>query len=691
MADYLLEIGTEEIPASFIEKALGQMREGIADALARQRVACGQIRTLGTPRRLALLLKDLAERGEDQTEEVRGPAKKAAYDQAGQPTRALLGFAGGQGVTPDQLVEKEVNGNIYVYAQRLVKGRETAAALPELIPRMIQELSFPKFMRWGDLDFRFARPIRWLVSLLDDQVLPLTVAGVTAGRQSRGHRFLSGEPFALAAAGEYEAALEKHSVIPDPARRRALIWEGIEAVARENQAVVAPDEELLAEVTYLLEWPTALMGGFKEAYLEIPEEVVITPMREHQRYFPVRDQEGKLLNRFVTLRDGGERSLDLVREGNEKVLAARLADARFFWDEDRKRPLEAYLPALDKVVFQEKLGTVGDKVRRLESLTDWIAGALGADGETRAVALRAARLAKADLTTNMVFEFAELQGIMGRYYALACGEPPAVAQAILEHYRPRFAGDDPAASLAGAYVALADKMDTIAGIFAVGIEPTGSQDPYALRRAATGICQTLLARDLPLALEDLILQALGQYTFVLGGEAAAARALEKIKEFFAARVRNILSEAGYRYDVVDCALGTPWRLPRQAEERAAALKALRDQEGFRQLLAVFTRANNLAKKEEGGGIDPALLREEREMVLHARLLAARAGIGDAREKAGLKGVIWALAGLADPVNAFFEGVMVMAEDAAVRRNRLALLRAVVELTRELGDLSKLTD
>jgi glycyl-tRNA synthetase beta chain len=546
-------------------------------------------------------------------------------------------------------------------------------------------------MRWGDLDFRFARPIRWVVSLLDGEVLPLTLAEAGAGRQSRGHRFLSQGAFTLAHAADYEAELEKQFVVVDQAKRKALIRKLIAEEAERGGCLVEPDEELLEEVTYLLEWPTALIGSFSESYLEMPEEVIVTPMREQQRYFPVRDKQGRLINRFATLRDGGGRMLDLVREGNEKVLEARLSDARFFWDEDRKQPLEAYLPKLEKVVFQEKLGTVGDKIRRVEGLTAWLAEALGADEETKTHALRGARLAKADLATSMVFEFAELQGIMGRYYALACGEAPEAAQAILEHYQPRFAGDAPAASHAGAFVAIADKADTIAGIFAIGIEPTGSQDPYALRRAAMGVCQTILARGLPVDLGALIAQALSQYAYVLAGGDATREAYDRIMAFFEARVRVILGDEGHRYDVIDCVTAAPFTRIQEVRERAQAVSGMRGDGGFRSLLAGFTRANNLTKKSEACRVDPALFTEGAEMALHARVMAARELMGGVVQTEGLPGAIRALSGLAGPIDALFDAVLGMAEAPPVRANRLGLLQEVVSLTRLIGDLSKLQD
>ncbi|MCL1849672.1 MAG: glycine--tRNA ligase subunit beta, partial [Clostridiales bacterium] len=522
MSRYLLEIGTEEIPAHFIGPALQQMQEFIARELDERKIAYESMKALGTPRRLALIIEGISLQGGDRVDEIRGPSQKAAYDAEGKPTKALLGFAGGQGVDAADLVIRELNGNTYVYASKLRKGEKTAEILPGLLLDMMGALSFPKFMRWADYDYSFARPIRWLVSLMDEEVLPIHVLGTKVGRVSRGHRFLGKGEIRLEAASAYEAMLEENYVLVDQEKRKGMIQRQIDGIAANNDCVVAPDEELLEEVTYLLEWPTALMGSFDPSYLDMPEEVIITPMREHQRYFPVRDKAGKLINRFVAVRNGGDQRLDLVTEGNERVLAARLSDARFFWDEDRKQPLEAYLPKLDKVVFQEKLGSVGDKVRRVERLVEWLAVAMQADGQVKADALRGAKLAKADLVSNMVFEFAELQGVMGRYYALECGERPEVAQVIVEHYQPRFAGDKPAASMAGAFVAIADKMDTITGIFALGIEPTGSQDPYALRRAAMGICQTVLAADLPLSIEDLTVQALGQHTRVLADQEAAA-------------------------------------------------------------------------------------------------------------------------------------------------------------------------
>lgn len=688
MADYILEIGTEEIPAKFMEPALSQMKQLAQAALDQEKITVETVEALGTPRRLALILKGLAPQGKDSQELVKGPARKAAYDTDNQPTKALQGFMKSQNVGLEDLEEKEVNGNLYVYARRQTRGRLTREALQSIIPGLIQSLSFPKPMRWGDLEFRFARPIRWLVSLYDQDILPLSIAAIEAGRQSRGHRTLSPDSFEIPSAQAYETTLEEHWVMVDPDKRKVQTWTQIQELAARESVVVEADEELLEEVTYLLEWPTPLMGSFHSSYLDIPEEVIITPMREHQRYFPVRSAEGRLLNHFVTVRNGGDYRLDLVQAGNEKVLAARLADARFFWDEDRKKTLEQWLPRLEKVVFQEKLGTISDKVKRIEGLTQYLAETLKVDAQIQADAHQVARLCKADLVTGMVCEFTELQGIMGRYYALEGGVRKEVAQGILEHYQPRFSGDVPPQSIPGAFVAIADKMDSIAGIFALRFEPTGSQDPYALRRAAMGICQTLLERHLQLDLKQLVEAALKQVSFVMEDN-LLEDIQDRIMVFFEARMRNILTDQGHRYDVIDAAMGTPWQSLQEVEERAQALTQEREVPAFNQLQAVFTRAFNLAKKGERQAVVPALLQEPAEKALFEAIKEVQTKLD--RDKGDLAQSIHLMSALAAPINRFFDEIMVMSEEEALRHNRLALLNQVVAMTQPVGDLSKLVD
>jgi len=526
--------------------------------------------------------------------------------------------------------------------------------------------------------------------LLHDQVIPCSLEGRAAARYTRGHRFLGQETIGVSSADKYEEQLKENFVLVDQDLRRAECWRQIQQAAAGIQGVVEEDEELLEEVTQLVEWPTALVGSFEESYLEIPEEVVITPMREHQRYFPVRGKDGKLLNKFITVRNGNAEHLDIVRSGNEKVLKARLADARFFWDEDRKIKLADYLPRLEKIVFQESLGTVSQKIARIINNTRYLAKELGLDTQTTADAERAAQLAKADLVTSMVYEFPELQGIMGRYYAQLSGEKENVAQAILEHYQPRFAGDEVPASIEGALVSIADKIDTIAGCFAIGIEPTGSQDPYALRRQAMGICLIILKHGLNLSLEELVKAALANYQGILKEESLGDKTQAKILEFFQARLKNILTDEGHRYDVVDAVLGADYNYPVAVLARAKALSQMRENQEFQELLTSFNRAYNLAKKmEEGAEIKPEYFAEPAEKELYQAVVKAGEQVAVLAAAHDYVGAIREMSALAAPVNAFFNAVMVMAEDLNVRNNRLGLLKRIVEITRSVGDLSKI--
>lgn len=689
MADYLLEVGTEEIPAKFMHGVLNELQDLAAKKLEEKRIKYASIRTLGTPRRLVLLVTGLAEKEDDLKEEVRGPAKKAAFDPAGQPTKAAQGFARSQGVPVEKLICKETGNGEYVFALKEVAGRLTEEVLPEIIPQLIMGLSFPKPMRWGDKELRFARPIRWLVSLLDEKIIPLEIEGLQADRMSRGHRFLGQQSIVIKNPQTYLEQLRENFVLVDPELRKTECWRQIKEEAAKAQGKVDEDEGLLEEVTYLLEWPTALTGSFASEYLQMPEEVVITPMREHQRYFPVRDQQGKLLPRFITVRNGNAEHLEIVRSGNEKVLKARLADARFFWEEDQKVKLAEYLPRLEKIVFQESLGTIAGKSARVEKIVEVLSDKLKLDKAVKEDACRAAQLAKADLVTNMVNEFPELQGIMGNYYALLSGEKQTVAQAILEHYRPRFAGDALPASLEGALVSIADKMDTLAGCFAIGIEPTGSQDPYALRRQAMGVCLILQAHKLELNLDELIKIALDNYQGIVKDEQLGQQTLVKIKEFFQPRLKNVLSDEGHKYDVIDAVLGVDYGSVLNTFARAKALSRMRDNEQFQALLTSFTRAYNLAKKIAGGAIDSAYFEDASEKELYEALKEAAGKIKALETARDYQGVIVELSKLAQPISNFFVAVMVMAENEKVRINRLGLLAWVVTLTQSIGDLSKI--
>ena len=680
--DLLLEIGTEEIPAHAMPGLLQELGERAEKALGELRLAHGGVRTLGTPRRLALIVEGLAEKQADVAEEKRGPSVQVAFDAAGKPTKAAEGFARGQGVKAEDLVTRDG----YVYALVQETGEPAEKVLEKLLPELICGLPLPNSMRWGDLDFRFIRPLRWLVALYGEEVVPFELARVKSGNTSRGHRFLSTGDFTIQDAAHYEEACEKAFVIVDPVRRKALIEQGLaeEAKAHGGTAEITPD--LLEEVLYLVEYPTALAGRFEEKYLALPPEAVITPMRDHQRYFPVKAADGSLMPLFLTVRNGGAEHLQTVQHGNERVLRARLADAQFFFDEDRKKSLEEHLEKLKTVVFQEGLGTLYDKSLRLEELAGRIADALGASAAEKKAAQRAAKLAKADLVTGMVMEFTELQGVMGKEYARLDGEGEEVALAVDEHYMPRFAGDELPQTKAGIIVSLADKMDNIVATFSRGLIPTGSQDPFALRRQALGLVNSIIKAELSLSLVDLVSWAMD--LLALTEVKAREKMQTDVADFMRLRLKNVLGEAGIRYDVADAVLGDIDDIGRVM----LAAKAVQEQlsaPDTAKAVQSFVRAANLAAKAEAAEIDESLFETDEERELMKAYTSAKSAAESLLEAHDYVGVIDDFKDLADPIDAFFDGVMVMADDAAVRRNRLALLKAIDNLLRQVADFGKI--
>ncbi len=681
--DLLLEIGSEEIPAKFMPAALAQLADIARAKLAERRIACGEVQTFGTPRRLVLVVRGLAELQADRNSENKGPAVKIAFDDSGAPTKAAQGFARGQGVDVKDLVVKDG----YVYAVVHEAGQPVAGILPALLPEIVTALNFPKSMRWGDLDIRFARPIRWLVALYGRDVVPFTLAEVTAGNVSHGHRFLSKGPVTLASADEYFVKMTDNHVMVDQNLRRQIIREQVEKLAVQQGGTAVIDEDLLEEVTYLVEYPTALCGRFEEKYLALPAEAVITPMREHQRYFPVFSADGRLLPVFVTVRNGGQDHIDIVRHGNERVLKARLADARFFFEEDKKVPLAERVEKLKTIVFQEGLGTMYDKTVRLQKLAAAIAKAAGLPKEELPRIERGARLAKADLVTGMVCEFTELQGVMGREYAKLGGEEPAVADAVFEHYLPRFAGDVLPATPAGRMVSIADKLDNIVSTFSRGLIPTGSQDPYALRRQALGIVNILIGARYHVSLRQLAAAAMD--LLAITGEERRAGLSEDIAEFFRLRMKNVLADEGVRYDMVDAVLASDTDDVYDVWLRAKALAEGGATEAMQRAVQALTRAGNLAKNAGEGAIDPALFASDGEKELYAALESARKEIAALTAARDYAGVLKVVAGLTDPIDAFFTQVMVMVDDEAVRNNRLALLKGITALTARFADLSKI--
>ena len=675
--DLLFEIGTEEIPAHVMPHLLEDLAQLAETMLKEHRLSYEKVRTLGTPRRAALIVTGLAERQEDVNTETRGPSVAIAFDADGNPTKAGAGFARGQGVDPSALIQRDG----YVYASVHESGAATAELLTSLLPDLVRAIPLPNSMRWGDLDFRFIRPIRWFVALYGTEIVPFTLAGVTSGNHSRGHRTLAPADFVITSAADYEAACEKAYIIVDPERRRAMICEQITETAKAcgGTAEITPD--LLEEVLYLVEYPTALSGSFEEKYLALPAEAVITPMRDHQRYFPVKAADGSLLPAFITVRNGGKAHLDVVAHGNERVLRARLADAQFFFDEDRRKSLAEHREKLKTVVFQRGLGSMYEKTERLTALTTAIVEEMAAgdaDGTALADARRAAELSKADLVTGMVTEFTELQGIMGREYALLDGESPAVARAIDEQYMPRFAGDELPQTPLGVALSVADKIDNIVGTFSQGRIPTGSQDPFGLRRQALGLVLMLIEQESTMLLSDLVDEACDLYDL----EEFRDKMQVYVADFIRLRLKNVLSERGVRYDVQEAVLGDV-DLVADVPVRAAYVERLLASEGGDALVQSFVRVGNIARSVTGGTVDPALFQAEEEGALLSAYQAAAAARAEGED------TLPAERALGKAINAFFDAVMVMDKDVRIKENRLSLLKMIDDYLLETADYSKI--
>lgn len=683
MANLLYEIGTEEMPAQYMPGILKEYQELAGKKLAEARIPFSTVKVYGTPRRMAFLAEGVAEKQEDSNVESKGPSLKIAFDKDGNATRAAQGFARGQGVDVKDLVQKDG----YVYAVKHLAGKKTEELLPAILDDILHSLNFPKTMRWADYDFGFVRPFRWMVALLDDKVIPVEANDVKSGREARGHRFLSNHLITIPDAAAYEKTMEDNFVMVDVDKRRETIRKQIEdlAVAEGSKAAISPD--LLEEVTFLVEYPTALCGHIDDKYLRLPDCAIITPMRDHQRYFPMFDKDGKLMPKFITVRNGGKEHLDIVTHGNERVLRARLDDAVFFFDNDRKKSLAQHREGLHEVAFQHGLGNMYDKTERLQKLCDELVKATGLDADAKAVE-RAALLSKADLVTGMVTEFTELQGTMGKEYALLDNEGEKVAQAIGEQYMPRFAGDELPQSNEGRILAVADKLDNIVATFSRGMAPTGSQDPYALRRQALGILNIVADGDVHFPLRAVLAETLKNLPVEVENE---ARLLDEVADFFAQRAKNMLLDKGVRYDVVDAVLAAPG-LDDLADifVRADALSAYLETEKAADSIQAFTRVENISKNNVvEAPVDAALFQDAAEKALYEavkKVAAASAPLAADRKYADL---LAANDELAAPVNAFFDAVMVMDKDEKVKNNRLALLNQVKKQVNQVADLSQL--
>lgn len=713
MEKLLFEIGTEEIPAKFMPGILKQLKELAAAKMQELRIPFEDITVYGTPRRMAFIAEGVAETQADVVVEAKGPSVKIAY-VSGAPSKAAQGFARGQGVDVKDLVVRDN----YVYAVKHLAGQPVVELLPGLLMDILTSLSFPKTMRWADYEFRFVRPIRWMVALFGDQIIPVEICGVKSGKFSMGHRFMQQSLKAAAesqgllsaalskvgnkvysalagvkgaveipSAGDYKKVMYDNFVMVDQDERRALILQQIKDLAAQNGGEAEINEDLLEEVNYLVEWPTALCGKFEEKFLSLPKECIITPMREHQRYFPVLDEDGNLLNKFITVRNGGSEHLDIVTHGNERVLRARLSDAEFFFNEDRAIKLEDRLEKLKTVSFQEGLGNMYDKSERLVKMAEMLRFAINTPVDEEELR-RCALLCKTDLVTGMVIEFTELQGVMGREYALLDGEKPEVATGIFEHYLPRFAGDALPATTIGRIVGIGDKLDNICATFSRGLAPTGSQDPYALRRQALGVINILLDANYHISLAKIIAGTL--YLLDIKPE-ETGKLVPQVMEFFKQRLRNLLMDQGIRYDVIDAVFADKRNDDMvDLAVRCKALAAYVEAGNAEPLVQVSVRVSNLCKKiEKEVAISGALFKDESENKLHEVVAAVSKEIIPEIVLYDYAAVLKAGEKVIEPVNTFFDNVMVMDEDENVKNNRLAMLEEVRGIVNAVGDLSLL--
>ena len=684
MNNYLLyEIGVEEMPSRFVQSTLDQLVSGLKSRLEEKRVAFEDIDTFATPRRLILVVKGLADRQADLEEEVKGPAKKISIAEDGSFTKAAQGFMRGKGLSESDVYFKDLNGTEYIFATIREEGKDTDEVLMEVLPEIVKSVVFPKSMRWGGKNMRFVRPIRWLVALHNDKVVPVDLEGIIASNVTVGHRFLGAKSIELSSIEDYFKKLEENFVVYDQDLRKDMIRKQIDQVAASIGGKVEMDEELLDEVTYIVEYPTAFYGEFDKSYTELPKEVVKTPMKAHQRYFPVVGEDSNLLPYFIAVRNGNDYKIENVKAGNEKVLEARLADAKFFFNEDRQHDLEYYRNKLNTVVFQEKLGTLLDKSERIYN----IAKVYGKEVDVNIEDLEsAAYYAKADLVTNMVFEFDELQGYMGMQYSRLEGKNDTVSKAIYEHYMPRFNGDTVPSTMEGAILSIIDKMDTIAGFFAIGIQPTGSADPFALRRQCIGILTILLEKNIEIDVARLASISLDQYSSV---EFDKDSVIDNIIEFFNERTKNMFKDMGIRYDVVEAVLASDEKNISDLYVRAEAMNKWIDRDSLTDMLVAFNRVSNLAEGAETDKIDQALLLEDVEKELYDNFKDVDSKISDLMDQKEYTKSLDAFASLKPAVDNFFDNVMVMSDNPKLRTNRLALLKNISDSMLKVCDLTKI--
>ena len=681
------EIGTEEIPAFDLAGAVKQLSTMVPSLLDDAAIPHGAVKIFSSPRRLIVIAEEIPEATEEKNEVFKGPSAKIAFDTEGNPTKAAQGFARGKGVDPSSLVVEDG----YVYARTHTPSVNVASLLSSVLNKIIHGLSWPRSQRWGVQSEYFTRPVRWIVALFGNEVIDFTFAGLVAGRTTYGHRFLAPGPFEVADADSLVDVVRSASVIPSEAEREQVIREGVAKAEAETGFTAVIHPKTLVEVINLAEYPTVLVGTFDEEFLKVPEEIIVDAMLVHQRYFPLYDKDGKLTNRFIVVSNGDPACAETIVDGNERVVRARLYDAKFFYDEDLKQPLESYVDHLGEVVFQEKLGTMLDKTNRIQRLADHLAEDAGLAGQDLSDVERAARLCKADLVTSAVVEFTSVQGVMGSYYAAASGETAQVAQAIEQHYRPRFAGDEAPDTVVGKIVAIADKLDTVCGLFAVGQGPTGSSDPFALRRSAIGIVAMLSGKDaVEVSLVAAIDAALASYA-QQGIEFDTDAVRRDVIEFFITRTKVMMRDAGNSIDAIDAVLSAGIQEPVELINRVSALEAARSEqpEVFEDLATAYARANNLCDSKLGTEVNEGLLSEVEQALVRA-VCQAESNVASALENNNYAAALSELAALRKPIDLFFENTMVMDEDQALRENRLRLLNSFVAVFANVADFALLS-
>lgn len=668
--ELLLEIGLEEMPARFITNTIDQLEQKVIEWFNLNKISFEKISKYSTPRRLAILLEGVTQAQNDIHEEAKGPAKKIALDDKGEWSKAAIGFTNGQGVNVDDIYFKEINGIEYVHVKKFIKGKETKELLPEL-KHVITNLYFPKNMRWANNDLKYVRPIKWLVALFGNEIIPISITNVQTDRFSYGHRFL-GEKIIFDEPSEYVNTMLSQFVIVDASERKKAIISQIENLMEEKDWFIPIDEDLLEEVNNLVEYPTVLFGTFEDAFLDLPEQVLITSMKEHQRYFPVKSKSGDLLPFFVTVRNGDHMHLETVAKGNEKVLRARLSDASFFYNEDQKLKIDDCLQKLSSIVYHEEIGTLSDKVSRVREFAIEMAKEVNISVAEQNAVNRAAEICKFDLVTNMVYEFPELQGLMGEKYALQKGEDTLVAKAINEHYMPRNAEDQTPSSNVGAILAIADKLDTISSFFAIGKIPSGSQDPYALRRQASGIVQIMIDKKWSIPFEELLSLSLKR----IEQTGMQKKAIDEIKEeliaFFKLRMKHLLQEKGIRYDIIEAVLGVKIGATHSLLNKAILLDQKKADHDFKENMEALSRVLNISSKTEVIAIvDPKLFENEFEKTLYEQVQELAVILNN--QPISEEKYYDSLISLKPAIDLYFENTMVMADNQELKTNRLSLL------------------